>query len=531
MASFNYPAAFVKRYIDSGRYPLNLANMMPNTSPESLELQNKKFDEVSKQLFVSTESHVDVPWRDLATSSGEDLRKRNIHDSDKLVDMMGFDIDDCTKAITSVQHDPQCRFIYLSGESSRSALNITRTMFTRILTFHQVMPAYLEFVMAFGRQDEPKDLRFSSFKKQVSLAPSARLSEIQALGRSGQQYQLCYNLKHIDIEENGEFSTIRQAAIHHQFDVVNGKSLWIVTAGRPSLQERFKSLTGKNANPQNKSFGCPIECLQSSLAVHYMFCSWSMENWRWYIKSLENTLEEATGLTVYGPRGTGEYHQSYQPGDLQALQRHEDMVHEAIAALEANQRIIGSLSEFYANLKHNKGFPLRNNGAEYIDIFTDQAEGYLSDIDHLVQRACTLLKITSGRKELVIQHFQSQSTESMERMSSNMEREAILVRIVTIVTLIYLPATFVSTFFSTDVIKYQNQQSDFGSFSYIAMVRWLQVALPLTALTLLLAWLWNRWAKLQLCYKDGAWRRSIWPFRRREASNILPLYNEKRAGH
>lgn len=95
--------------------------------------------------------------------------------------------------------------------------------------------------MAFGRQDGPKDLRFSSFKKQVSLASSARLPGISNLGRSGQQYHLCYNLKHIAIESEGGFSMIRQAAIHHQFDVVTGKTLWLVTAGRRSLQERYKS--------------------------------------------------------------------------------------------------------------------------------------------------------------------------------------------------------------------------------------------------------------------------------------------------
>ncbi|RWA06080.1 hypothetical protein EKO27_g9025 [Xylaria grammica] len=306
------------------------------------------------------------------------------------------------------------------------------------------MPAYLEFVMAFGRQDEPKDLRFSSFKKQISLASSARLPKISDLGRSGQQYQLCYNLKHIARDTKGDFSTIRQAAIHHQFDVVTGGTLWIVTAGRRSLQERYKDLTGKDAKTENKLFGNSLECLQSSLAAHVMFCSWSTENWRWYIKSLENNLEAATRLTIHGPRGQGLYHQKYQPGDLQTLQRQEDLVHEAIAALEANQRVIGSLHKFYASLKNNQDFPLRHEAAGCIDVFTDQVEDFLSDIDHLVQRAFTLLKITNGRKELVTQHFQSQSTENMEKMNRNMEKETILVRIVTIVTLIYLPATFVS---------------------------------------------------------------------------------------
>ncbi|KAJ8127886.1 hypothetical protein O1611_g5750 [Lasiodiplodia mahajangana] len=423
MASFNLPDAFADCYIESACYPLNMVNTAPNTSPEYLEGLDGVFNEASENLFVDTEDGVDVPWRDLDTSSGEDLRKRNIHDAQRLADMIGLSIDGSTKAVTSAQPDPQCRFIYLSGDTFLSALNITRSMFTRVLTYHQVMPAYLEFVMAFGSQDEAKDLGFSSFKTQVCLAPRVRLPEIQSLGRSGQQYQLCYNLKHIDMDEKGEFSLIRQAAIHHQFDVVTGKALWIVTAGRFNLQQRFKSLTGKNANPRTKSFSNILECLESSLAAHAMFCSWSTENWRWYIKSLESTLRRVTTLTAHRPLSLGEYHQSYGPDDLQELQRHEDMVHETVAALEANYHVIGSLSKLYDSLKHNKDFPLRADGAELIDIFTEQAEGYLLDTDHLIQRASTLLRTTKGWKDLVIQQFQSQLTKRVERTAREMGRE------------------------------------------------------------------------------------------------------------
>ena len=49
------------------------------------------------------------------------------------------------------------------------------------------------------------------------------------------------------------------------------------------------------------------------------------------------------------------------------------------------------------------------------------------------------------------------------------------------------------TFFSTDVVKYQDQEDTNtnhknGSYSPLALERWLQVTLPLTALTLLVAW-------------------------------------------
>jgi hypothetical protein len=56
-------------------------------------------------------------------------------------------------------------------------------------------------------------------------------------------------------------------------------------------------------------------------------------------------------------------------------------------------------------------------------------------------------------------------------------------------TLPYLGASSnrltLQTFFSTNVVKYQSNGT---AFSSLALMRWLQVTLPLTALTFLAAW-------------------------------------------
>ncbi|XMA09783.1 hypothetical protein WAI453_002574 [Rhynchosporium graminicola] len=58
-------------------------------------------------------------------------------------------------------------------------------------------------------------------------------------------------------------------------------------------------------------------------------------------------------------------------------------------------------------------------------------------------------------------------------------------RVIAIVTFLLLPATFVSTFFSTDVVKYQDGEGNNSSgattsresFSPLALQRWLFVVL------------------------------------------------------
>ena len=256
------------------------------------------------------------------------MDKYNIHTFSKLTQWLGMETtidpaDPNRQIVMSAKcKDPKCRFMsvpiisqlfeigvlltvcnsYIYGEHSRARLKITQNMLTQILTHHQVMPAYLDFIFVFGAQSEPHDLRFSSFREQTTLIDPPRSRAVPGLGRSGRQYQLCYNLKCVALKSGDETKfmlnewSIRQAAIHHQFDIVEGRMLWIITKGNLDLQERFKELTGKDANPEDKAFNTVEECFRSSLSAHLLYCHWSTEDWRWYIKWLERLVEDEVSI-------------------------------------------------------------------------------------------------------------------------------------------------------------------------------------------------------------------------------------------
>src|SRR5689334_11632752 len=101
-------------------------------------------------------------------------------------------------------------------------------MASKILTYFQVMPSYIEFMsvftVVFGHQVEAVELRFSGFRERVLLSHSARGLNLEELALSGRNYQLCYNIKCVarkyphSKKENWLWSA-RQASIHHQFDM------------------------------------------------------------------------------------------------------------------------------------------------------------------------------------------------------------------------------------------------------------------------------------------------------------------------
>jgi hypothetical protein len=238
------------------------------------------------------------------------LDKLNIQSPDELTKWFGVkvvhDPNDPQNPVVAVQRkDPKCRFVYIYGANSRARLGITRSMLLELFTFHQVMPDYLDFILVFGLQSEARDLRFSSFREQKNLKLQHGSSGIDSLGRSGKHYQLCYNLKGVTFkfEDPKDHSknqwSIRQAAFYHQLDVVGGNALWIVTKGGLDIQQRFKELTGNGARPEDKAFGTPDECFRSSLSAHLLFCHWSTEDWRGYIKWLEYTIEKDASQILF----------------------------------------------------------------------------------------------------------------------------------------------------------------------------------------------------------------------------------------
>jgi hypothetical protein len=299
-------------------------------------------------------------------------------------------------------------------------------MAVRILSYHQVMPGYLDFISVFGSQTKPRDLRFSGFREQTLLSTPPRGLVAPELGRSGRQFQLCYNVKSVfclsstDTPLQKKEWSIRQAAIHHQFDVVEGTTLWIMTKGNLDFKNRVQDMTGRNGRPEDRAFGTTEECFKSSLAIHLMCCHWSTEEWRWYIQWLEDVIDEdvsaspgisswiegltsatQTEIAVVESRGKEFSRHEYTPDDLLAVQRYEDKTNEATMILAANIDVITALRKYYEGLMTHKDFLLKKECEENVLAFSTQLNYMIYDLNMQISRAKLLVKITEDRKSIV----------------------------------------------------------------------------------------------------------------------------------
>ncbi|KAL6717941.1 hypothetical protein ACLMJK_004026 [Lecanora helva] len=461
------------------------------------------------------------------------------------------------------------------------------------------MPEFIDFLSVFGKQTRPRHFHFGAFKQRTRLSSSADLSsdhglQIDQLGWSGRNLQLCYNLKSIEASSQGDWPwSPRDCILNHTFDIENIKTTWIIIKGNKLIQDRVRS-AGKYQSPAAlSSFETLDRAFVSTFATHLLVCDWAVENWEHYISYIEvrhhdisrrvvsseinippkflkasgndpNPSTKRTGLSTstksarfgllksrtdtlqswfslpnkdtvsafhsgVNPEHEVKYRSSFpnngtmkvhfdtqgQDGfffsDLQALHDLHDKAKEAILILQLNVKIMTQLVEFYRTTLRLEKFPkdLVQNSAEGFDFFQTRMEELKDDLCTYILKLETLVDYNNGCEMLLrgLLDFQNKeynelvtnqsnvSTLNMENMATEMNEialktktETVSMKVITLVTLFFLPGTFISTLMSTDIFQnHDNNPNAPNPYRNLGpLPLYLAISLPLTAVTLLI---------------------------------------------
>ena len=114
--------------------------------------------------------------------------------------------------------------------------------------------------------------------------------------------------------------------------------------------------------------------------------------------------------------------------------------------LEGNVHVMNSLKRYYKFVITRNGFPaeLKLGVCNDVECFSSQVEDIIENLTCNISRARFLAGLIRDRKDVIQFHFQGQTAQRMEHMNLHMEKETVVMGIITLITLIYLPATFVS---------------------------------------------------------------------------------------
>lgn len=312
------PIFFKDSYINFPTYPCNLLD----TGCYQSALSNYKLDldqDVDK-LFAEDVPNADIDFElwDVKPACAGWSRWR-VNSDAKVKELLG---DKSTLNATSSQpagdvatkKDPPCRIVYVcdgpncifltpscsfpSSDHSQASLKITRNVFARILTYHQVTPLYLDFLSAFGRQSRKRDLRYSGFREKNKLGTPRLSSVVNALGRSGRHVEMCYNLKWVGCKNPAATTTklqewtIRPAAIYYRFDVVEATGFWLITTPRDNFKLLLADTIGQKGRLEDRDYSTPESSFVAGLAIHAFTAQWSTDGWHRYIQWLEGVVED-----------------------------------------------------------------------------------------------------------------------------------------------------------------------------------------------------------------------------------------------
>ncbi|KAH8590628.1 hypothetical protein B0O99DRAFT_579875 [Bisporella sp. PMI_857] len=498
---------FTRSCVEAARYPTNL--VYHDTYDHISEGYSERLDEQENRIFVD-EAKASLTLRDYDEAV---KRFKNITICSNL-DLQGY----LMGRMLLGRLDPQCRFVFIHAPHSRERLKTTREMLTFALTYHQVIPTFLDFLFPFGKQQYTQDFQFSGFQSEDRLSEDERGLELRQLGRSGRELRVCYNLKSVEVSKGQKEWpwSIRQTAAYHSFDVETGKALWFIIKGDQLMEKRMEAATQAESSIGLKSLSSLAESFSATLQTHLVVFDWCRDHWRWYLNFLEQELHKLTreallvdldrhsdrnntnhSLVVVErtrssrlsspPKSASEkaagspHRQIKQPpsypylqripspeagaassfsesqdslntdedfsfGDLQNVQSLEEKANETILVLDTNISTLSQAKLYYREVVISAEFPrdLQTACVRGLAKFERKIGSIIVDLKLQQARTKMLLRLLTDRKNLVSSDPVKALTQDMHEIARKTKQETVSMRIITLVTLFFLPGTFIS---------------------------------------------------------------------------------------
>jgi hypothetical protein len=245
----------------------------------------------------------------------------------------------------------------------------------------------------------------------------------------------------------------------------------------------------------------------------------------------------------FGEEGTLASQSKFRFSDLQNIQYIEEKTHELLLVLKLNTGVLEELRQYYSSLKSHTGFSedIESNCQHDLERFIKRVRAVEKEVQMQHSRTETLLRLLAERKQFVcvalsqapfpcslhsrqlygiLQYQSMQASEvfakraqesavkmevmtvSMHEIAQKTKQETVSMRIITLVTLFFLPGTFIGvskvspsrtmnrltiiqTFMSTDIV--QIDMDNMQHFQSRGLKLYLAICIPAMFITFV-AW-------------------------------------------
>ncbi|KAK7184896.1 hypothetical protein PSPO01_09207 [Paraphaeosphaeria sporulosa] len=382
-------------------------------------------------------------------------------------------------------YEDLCAYVIIDQEHTRSSLDITHNAMKVLLSSFSAFPQLANALPEFAASDIPIQGSRTFFHTECSIS---RLE--------GSSDHLCMLLKYI--EPNRNFSdpipwSIRQQLLHQSIDACTLREHCVVIRPSEAFKASIIDQFMQRGNVSTHWTNLPV-VLVGSLNAH----------WSAYVRFLDKEIWDIDKSIDF----TNPFSETPGEANFRSLPRtkqYHDLLIRARHALKANIHVLRLL------LKESiKRLTLESKASR--ELFADHYTTLDSIVNDVIEESCDLVeyletlklrvdRITEAIRDSIAlrnTHHAAVESQNMKRLTVKSVQEARTVKAIALVTLVYLPATFIATFLGINGINIQ--QTDTGVLHIEAdaqVILYFALTVPLTSVTLLLWWAWEKWSRLR----------------------------------
>lgn len=385
---------------------------------------------------------------------------------------------------TSLDEEVRVRVISIRSERTIGPLGLTAELLLHICATYKVHPDFLQVVLSFGDEPHVTEAGSTNFSLHLNGTEEARIA---------------YELRYVELNKRVRSQdpwSLRHTGIyhHHKSDL----DLFIVL--HPVQNSLFETCI---TNLEGNGPACAKICTDP-FKLHSMLFNSYLDNWRWYFRYLGDIFSEDNNKAMIVDPEKNDASTAFRR--VQSLRNIIDIVIFARACCTADLEVLHRLQNFgQASLKQNTDVQSREtNLRDYIS-GADGLQNRLRNAIDLVGYTLTLhnqLETAKVDKEVrtmtqnlcLLTEEMKILTEDMKNLTQDTVDDSTTVKIITFVSAIYLPGSFVGSIFGMNffVFNQQTRGIEISNDFWIFIATWLPLTLITGTLYMLVVYLDKR---------------------------------------
>ena len=343
---------------------------------------------------------------------------------------------------------------FIRQRHTYSRLSIRRELFEVLMSRFGVFPKFRDFVLLFGSKQEESELAPPSLRFRARNMTDIAINE----GRNV-NFECAYGLRYVELNHRSTARpwSMRQMAVYQGHKSMEKSSIWILLSASQRTEtciDRYIK-SAENLHELN-----PFE-------IHVLILEIALTNWRPYIMHLTKEISQQTDL--FSVASIDEEHpiRSINFEARQNLNDLEDELIDTLLILDSTEETVESLRENYERLCSTLGSQSEGHEQDANDsicralqekkqeIVTDRKKIHAlrTKLKGTIKLLSSLLDLDNGISLKRLTQEATEESGSMRRLAERSTQDAATVKMLTVITIVYLPATAISVRFTKKCMK------------------------------------------------------------------------------